>query len=202
MSLPYLDQMRDAFERLREADRANGIAGVRFAAHIFIASSVIWLVLRLVATNSPIWAISAMIAVSDPNMHQAVITFRGRLTNSVLGCVVGLTFLVIGDESEWKLPLAMAVTVLLSTYVVRVQAMWRQAPITAALVIASGLMHQSKDTGIETGLMRVAEVLFGCIVGLFFSWLMSKVWPVRSADTTTGAAKQDAPPSSPPSGNP
>lgn len=197
MSAPYLDRVKEAVERLRQADLADGFAGVRFAAHIFIASSAIWLILRLAAINSPIWAISAMIAVSDPNMHQAVATFRGRLTNSVLGCAVGLLFLVIGNESEWKLPMALAVTVLLSTYVVRVPAMWRQAPITAALVIASGLMHQSKETGIETGLMRVAEVLFGCLVGLFFSWLMSRVWPVRISGTESGATTHGASPGSP-----
>jgi uncharacterized membrane protein YccC len=76
--------------------------------------------------------------------------------------------------------------------------MWRQAPITAALVIASGLMHQSKETGIETGLMRVAEVLFGCLVGLFFSWVMSRVWPVRISGTECGAATHGASPGSPP----
>jgi len=32
-------------------------------------------------------------------------------------------------------------------------------------VIASGLMHHSKEVGIEDGLMRVIEVLLGCIVG-------------------------------------
>jgi hypothetical protein len=31
-----------------------------------------------------------------------------------------------------------------------------------------------------TGLHKVAEVLFGCIVGLLVSWLMSKVWLVQT----------------------
>jgi len=37
--------------------------------------------------------------------------------------------------------------------------MWRQAPITAAIVISGGLEHHSKLSGIEEGLHRVAEVL-------------------------------------------
>ena len=56
----------------------------------------------------------------------------------LVGCAVGLIFLLIGGSSEWKLPLALAVTVLISSYLIRVQTMWRQAPITAAMVIASG----------------------------------------------------------------
>jgi len=61
---------------------------------------------------------------------------------------------------------------------VRIPTMWRQAPITAAIVIASGLEQHSKLTGAELGLRRVAEVLFGCVVGVIVSWLMSHVWPM------------------------
>ena len=181
---PGFDRLPSAIQRLRQAD----LVGVRFASHIFIASGTLWLLLQMGIGTNPIWAISAMIAVSDPNMHEAMATFRGRIFNTLLGCTVGLLFLVIGSSSQWKLPLAMAVTVLLSTYVVRVPAMWRQAPITAALVIASGLMHHSKEVGIEDGLMRVIEVLLGCIVGLFFTWLMSRIWPVRVAGKASGAS--------------
>jgi len=60
--------------------------------------------------------------------------------------------------------------------------MWRQAPITAALVIAAGLTHQSKLSGIENGVHKVAEVIFGCVVGLLVSWLMAKVWPVAEPE--------------------
>jgi uncharacterized membrane protein YccC len=96
----------------------------------------------------------------------------------LVGCAVGLLVLVIGGSSEWKLPLALAVTVLASSYVIHIQTMWRQAPITAAIVIAAGLMHHSKLTGVEHGLHKVAEVIFGCLVGLVVTWIMSKVWPI------------------------
>jgi uncharacterized membrane protein YccC len=120
-------------------------------------------------------------------MKQAVLTFRGRILNTLLGCLTGLVFLALG-RSEIKLPLAMAATVLLSSYVVRIPTMWRQAPITAAIVIAGGLQHHDKLSGFEQGLRRVGEVLFGCVVGLAVSWLLSKVWPLPGppkAETAT-----------------
>ena len=80
------------------------------------------------------------------------------------------------------IPVALAVSVLISTYVVRVKTMWRQAPITACIVIAAGLAAGSAKIGIERGLHRVGEVVFGCIVGVLVSWLMSKVWLVRRPD--------------------
>ena len=153
-------------------------AGIRFATNVFVGSTLLWLIVRKFAGLNPIWAISSMIAASDPVVKQAVKTFRGRLTNSVLGCATGLAVLLIGGSSEWKLPLAMAVSVLLSSYVVRQQVMFRQAPITAAIVIASGLEKHSKLTGVELGVRRVGEVLLGCVIGLLVTWLISIVWPL------------------------
>lgn len=154
------------------------LAGVRFAVNVFIASAIVWYLLRHVADTNPIWAIASMIAASEPRVKEAARMFKSRIINVLVGCAVGLVFLVVGGSNEWKLPLALAVTVLLSSYVVHVQTMWRQAPITAAIVIASGLMHNSKLTGIEHGLHKVGEVLFGCLMGLTVSYVMSKVWPL------------------------
>jgi uncharacterized membrane protein YccC len=155
----------------------DDLLGVHFALNVFIATTLLWLLLRRAAGLNPIWAISSMIAASDPIIKQAAKTFRGRVINALLGCAVGLTFLILGGSSEWKLPLALAVTVLLSTYVVRVQVMWRQAPITAAIVIAAGMTHHSELTALEIGVRRVGEVLLGCLMGLAVSWLMTVMWP-------------------------
>ncbi|HTY43323.1 MAG TPA: FUSC family protein [Thermoanaerobaculia bacterium] len=155
------------------------IVGVRFAVNVFIASAIVWYALRHIADTNPIWAIASMVASSEPVVKEAARMFRSRLINVLIGCVVGLSFLMVGGAKEWKLPLALAVTVLVSSYVIHVQTMWRQAPITAAIVIASGVEHNSKLSGIEHGLHKVGEVLFGCFVGLGVSWLMSKVWTLK-----------------------
>lgn len=172
-------------ERLLEAD----LAGVHFALNIFIATAILWFLLRQAADLNPIWAISSMLAASDPQVKQAVATFRGRLINALLGCAVGMSFLMVGGSYEWQLPLALALTVLLSTYVVRVQVMWRQAPITAALIISASVAHETKLGAVELGLRRVGEVLIGCITGLAVSWTMSKIWPLPEAAKPGAAAK-------------
>lgn len=108
--------------------------------------------------------------------------FRSRIINVLVGCGVGFLFLLVGSGSERMVPVALAVTVLVSAYLVRVKTMWRQAPITAAIVIAAGLASASTTSGIIKGLHKVAEVLFGSLVGIVVSWLMSRVWLVRSPD--------------------
>jgi uncharacterized membrane protein YccC len=159
------------------------IIGVRFALNVFIGTTVTWYVLTHIADDeNPIWAIASMVAASDPQVKEAVRIFKSRLINVLLGCAVGLIFVIIGGTSEWKLPIALAVTVLLSSYWVQIPTMWRQAPITAAIVIAAGLTEHSKLSGIQHGVHKVVEVIFGCLVGLLVSMLMSKVWPVAEPE--------------------
>jgi uncharacterized membrane protein YccC len=171
------------FERFR----ADNLHGVRFALNAFAGTTALWLLLRHLAGVNPIWAIASMIAASEPIMGDALRMLRARMINATVGCAVGLVVLITGGSSEWKLPIAISIAVLVSSYFVRIPTMWRQAPITAAIVIASGLEQHSKLTGAEQGLRRVAEVLFGCIVGFIVSWLMSHVWPMPETRLTEAA---------------
>jgi len=164
----------------------RGVFALRFAANVFFGSTIAWATLRVLEVTNPIWAVASMIASADPKVDVAGHMFRSRIINVLVGCAVGLVFISIGGSSEWKLPIALSVTVLVSSYLVRIPTMWRQAPITAAIVIASGLTHQSTLTGIEFGLRKVAEVVFGCLVGLIVSWLMARVWPLAKSEQEAG----------------
>ena len=155
----------------------DNMRGVHYAVSLFIATTILWFFVGYLADTSPIWAVSSMVATSDPQVTQALQTFRGRILNTMLGCAVGLVFIVLG-HSHWELPFAMAVTVLISSYYIRIPAMWRQAPITAALIIASRLSSESTSDVIDLGLLKVAEVLFGSVVGVAVSWLQSRLWPL------------------------
>ena len=167
----------------------DDMRGVHYAVSIFLATTVLWIIVKEIGDANPIWAVSSMVATSDPQMRQALSTFRGRIVNTLVGCGVGLLFVWLG-RTEWQLPVAMAVTVLLSTYVVRIPTMWRQAPITAAIVIAGGLQHHEKLTAMEQGVHRVAEVLFGCVVGIAVAWLLSKAWPLPETGGAAAPGKQ------------
>ena len=160
----------------------DDMRGIHYAVSIFIATTLLWIVLKKLVGVSAIWAVSSMVATSDPQLKEALSTFRGRILNTVLGCAIGLLAVALG-HTDWRLPFSMAVTVLVSTYVVRIQAMWRQAPITAAIVIAASLEHHDKGTGMHQGVMRVGQVIIGCLVGILVAWGLSRVWPLPKART-------------------
>ena len=155
--------------------------GIHYAVSIFFATAILWVLVHKMAEANPVWAISSMVATSDPAMKQAMQILRARITNTLVGCLVGLAFIAIGGTKLITLPLAMAVTVLLSSYVVRIQTMWRQAPISAAFVIAAGLEYHSRKHGLIAGATRMGEVLFGCVVGIVVAWIVSVAWPLPDA---------------------
>jgi uncharacterized membrane protein YccC len=152
--------------------------GIHYAVSIFFATAVLWLSVHALAKANPVWAISSMVATSDPLMKTALMILRSRIINTLVGCAIGLAFIAIGGARMITLPLAMAVTVLVSSYFVRIQTMWRQAPISCAFVIAAGFEHHSRINGIKAGAQRMAEVIFGCVVGLAAAWFVSVVWPL------------------------
>lgn len=158
------------------------LLGYRFAVNVFLASTIVWFTLEKIADTNPIWAIASMVATSEPEPEEARRMFRSRLINVSVGCAVGFCILLLGGHTHWAIPFGLAIAVLISTYLVRVKTMWRQAPITAAIVIASGISAHSALRGIHNGLHKVAEVLYGSIVGMLVSWMMSKVWLIRQPE--------------------
>jgi len=164
------------------------LVGLRFAINVALATTIVWNVLHAVGDRNPIWAIASMVAASDPEPEEARRLFRSRLANVAVGSAVGLTFLLVAGGRSWVLPLALATTVLISSYIIRIKTMWRQAPITAAVVIAAAITSNSSAIGIKQGLHKMAEVVFGCVVGVTVSLIMSKVWliqpPAEKTDRT------------------
>ena len=152
------------------------VLGARFAINVFIAAIIVVQTMSYFGNDRPIWAIASMVASSEPEPEEARRLFRSRVINVLVGCGVGFAFLLVGGPKAWTLPLALATTVLVSTWFVRVKTMWRQAPITAAIVIAAALSSQSSLQGVAQGLLKVGQVLFGSVVGMLVSWITARFW--------------------------
>ena len=164
------------------------LVGLRFAINVALATTIVWNVLHAIGDRNPIWAIASMVAASDPQPEEARRLFKCRLANVAVGSAAGLIFLLVGGAQSWILPVALGATVLVSTYVVRIKTMWRQAPITAAVVIAAAISSESSAIGIQQGLHKVAEVVFGCLVGMTISLVMSRVWLIQPSTENAAQA--------------
>jgi uncharacterized membrane protein YccC len=152
------------------------VMGLHYAVRIFIGTTAVWLLLRSVGDAYAVWAVISVIVVTEPQMQTAWLTLGSRIVNPVIGCTTGLLFLLLVGPAIWALPLAVTATVLVCTNVVRLSASWRLAPATAALVIASGVVEESRLSGVGVALQRAGEVVLGCATAFLVTWCMSKIW--------------------------
>ncbi len=86
---------------------ADDLVGVHYAVSIFIATTVLWIVVKEIGDANPIRAISSMVATSDPNAKVGLSTFRDRILNTLLGCFVGIA-VAWAMAQVWPLPEARA----------------------------------------------------------------------------------------------
>ena len=181
MSVGSSAEDRGAQPEARHAPRSllpKDMTGVHYGVRILVGSSLLWLLLSVLADQNPIWAISSMVAVTEPQLQVARSNFRARVENTAVGGLMGLLFLIVAGPRHWLLPLAMTATVFVAIYVVRVQTYWRIAPITAALVMAGSLQKHSRQGGVEVGLRRLAEVILGSAMALAVAFAFAKIWPL------------------------
>src|SRR6516164_4180925 len=163
--------------------------GVHYALRILLGGTALWLLLHYLADTNPVWAISSMIACTEPHLQSTRINFQARLANTCIGGAMGLVFVLVAGPRHVVLPLALGATVLVSSYVFQVPRYWRIAPTTAALVVASSLERESRKIGLEVSVHRVAEVMLGSFMAVAVAFVMSKIWEPPPAKDEGGAAK-------------
>ena len=157
----------------------NQILALRFSVNVAIATTIVCVILYLMGKTSFDWAVISTISCSDPQPKEARKMVRGRLINVIVGCAVGLVFILIGEAKNWMLPVAISTSVLISSLLIRIKEMWLQAPITAAIIISSALGESSNITGMYNGIRRVEDVFIGSCIGFIVSWIMSKFWFIK-----------------------
>jgi uncharacterized membrane protein YccC len=161
---------------LRRVLIQHDVMGLHYAVRIFIGTTAVWLLLRSVGDPYAVWAVSSVIVVTEPHMQTVWLALGSWIINTVIGCTTGLIFLLLAGPEIWVMPLALTATVLVCTNVIRLSSSWRVAPATAALIIASGVVEQSRTSGAGVALHRAGEVVLGSVVAFLVTWCLSKIW--------------------------
>jgi uncharacterized membrane protein YccC len=154
---------------------AGAPSGIGYAVRILAGTTIVWLALYHFKGIDPLWAIISVVVVSEPELGPAVLAFKSRVANTVIGCAVGLLFLFVVGPADWSILLAMAVSVLICTSFIHVPISWRIAPITVALVMKPSVLSHSVSAGIPVALHRTGEVLFGSAVAVCVSLVGAKL---------------------------
>jgi uncharacterized membrane protein YccC len=146
------------------------LTGLRYAVRVLISGVIVWFLLGVVAHVDPLWGLISSVVVTDLKVQSAMTNFVSRMLNTLIGCVTGLVFLRLFGASAWVVLLAMALSVILSTDVVRVPISWRIAPITAAIVMTPAYLSHSPHAALTASLQRTGEVVVGSAVAVAVSF--------------------------------
>ncbi len=152
------------------------IAGVHYTVRIFIGTTILWLLLHDEQTSDSLWAIISLIVVTEPRTKPAWAAFRARLFNTMIGCAIGLAFLLPAWPMEWVLTPAIAVSALVATYINRVQQGWRIAPVTTALILSASMTQHIFSAAFSLALHRTLEVFIGSMTAVVITAVMAYVW--------------------------
>src|SRR5262245_65896952 len=85
--------------------------GLHYAVRICIGTTAVWLLLRSVGDADAIWAVISVIVATEPQLQTAVFAFMSRIVNTVLGCTIGLTFLLVAGPGVWVWAMGVSVSV-------------------------------------------------------------------------------------------
>lgn len=177
--------------KLREAQRSSyrmwllvqrRLSGIRYAVRVLISGLIVWLLLGVVAHVDPLWGLISAVVVTDLKVQSAMKNFVSRLLNTLIGCVIGLTFLKLFGASAWVVLLAMALAIIVSADLVKVPVSWRIAPITAAIVMTPAYMAHSAHAGLTAALQRTGEVLVGSAVAVAVSYATAGLLRLRRTE--------------------
>ena len=99
---------------------AKDALGLHYAVQIFTAlDDTFRLLLRSLGISIRCRRCS-LIVVAEPRLRTAWLAFLSRTLNTVIGCTMGLCFLLLAGPEGWVLPLALTATVLVCTYAIEV----------------------------------------------------------------------------------
>jgi uncharacterized membrane protein YccC len=157
------------------ADRRK--TGTQYAIRILIGSTVAWLALHSVGHQDPLWAIISVIMVSEPELQSAVLAFRWRVTNTLVGCGVGVLFLWIAGASIYSILSAMVACVLICVWVIDAPTGWRIGPISTAIVMTPGVLQHNHHMGMDEALLRTSAVLAGSAIAVIVAWVLDVALP-------------------------
>lgn len=149
------------------------------ASKTFIGAVLCWAVLHWLGIPNPIWAMITVVLVSDPDLTTARTLVAARVTNTIVGCAVGLTALLLFDFSLWVALAAVVLTILVITSIEHYPTNWRLAPVTVLILFDAARNAASPQEEIHFALLRAFEIGLGSAVALGLSLIYTRIFSSR-----------------------
>lgn len=146
-----------------------------YSSKIFLAAAICWYGLLFAGIENPIWAVITVFVVSDPSLTTTLGLAKVRTLNTLVGCAVGLSAIMLFGYSPLISIISAAATVAIVTTIDRYPVNWRLAPVTVIILMDAGRLATDKTQEFHYVLMRVMEIGIGCGVALLLAGIYTKL---------------------------
>jgi uncharacterized membrane protein YccC len=144
-------------------------AGFEYALRILAGCILVWYTLHHTRLHNPLWALISVITVTEPELHAAWRAFLSRILNTLVDAAVGMALLYLLGPGFWEILLAITLSIVICTHLIKVPGSWRLAPVTVAIVMTPSVLAASQAAGIGTAIARTEEVLIGSAAALLIT---------------------------------
>jgi uncharacterized membrane protein YccC len=156
-------------------DQADSPSGIHYALRILAGTTIVWFSLQGLHAEDRLWAVISVIVISEPKFQGAVIAFKSRVLNTVVGCVVALVFLELFGLGSWSILAAMAASVVAGAYLISAHLAWRIAPVTVAIIMIPGMAERSHTLALHAALWRTGATLYGSGIAVGVAWVIAEI---------------------------
>ena len=148
---------------------------IAYASKILIASLLCWYGLLFLGIPNPIWAVITVMVVSDPSLTTTWGLARVRLINTIVGCIFGLSSILLFGYSPLVMILTAAFTVMFVNLLSRYPVNWRLAPVTVLILMDAGRLAETHAEEFHYVMLRLTEIAVGSLVALALAGLYTKL---------------------------
>lgn len=145
-----------------------------YASKALIGCVIAWYGLQSLGIDNPIWAVITVMLVSDPDFNTTRELAQARIINTIIGCAVGLSMLLVFGYSPQLALVAMALTVLIVTSIPQYPTNWRLAPVTVLILMDAGRLAANHTQEVHYALLRGAEIGVGCVIAMILALIYSR----------------------------
>ncbi len=149
---------------------------IHYTVRILLGSSFLWWLLHNRQTTDSLWAIIALIVVTEPQVHPAWLAVRALFVNTLIGCSVALICLLLIGIHIWLMPVVLSLSAFISALVNRLQQGWKNAPTNSVIILSAAMTHRSAQLAFDTALHRAMEVMAGGLTALVVTRIVAFFW--------------------------
>lgn len=147
-----------------------------YSSRIILGLLIVWFSLPHIEDSKKIWAMISVIVITEPDFESVRTATLSRIVNTIMGGILGLTFMYVGLINILGMMCAITLSVIIGTSFKSYPVSWKLAPTTVVILMLPSIVeHSTWKDAMGIALDRSLEILFGSVVAYSLGYIFMKL---------------------------